>query len=120
VNAIGRRALLELAAGVLTVPSALGGSVAAERWSETIVVNALGGLGDPNLSSSGDPGAPDEWAQGSRVLREAHASGLTGAGLLRRGYSTGRIEKILGQNFVRYRRTSGEARRLRCVWRKSE
>jgi len=53
------------------VPGALAGSAAAVaealspgHWADAIIVNALGGLEDPN------PKPSDE-----RVMREAHASG---------------------------------------------
>jgi membrane dipeptidase len=56
-----RRSFLGLAGAAAVVPA---------HWSDAIIVNALGGLEDPN------PKPSDE-----RVMREAHASGLTAVNL---------------------------------------
>ena len=56
-----RRAFLATAGAAAVVPG---------HWSDSIIVNALGGLEDPN------PKPSDE-----RVMREAHASGLTAVNL---------------------------------------
>ncbi|NKF20922.1 dipeptidase [Solimonas marina] len=72
---IDRRELLTLSAAALTTVAA--GPARARTSSDNpmdnwIIVNALGGLGDPNLP--GDSLVPD---LSPRVLAEAHASGLT-------------------------------------------
>src|SRR3569832_1705227 len=73
---VARRDFLKRAA--LVVPGVLGAAAVARaaaanapgHWAEAIIVNALGGLEDPN------PKPSDE-----RVMREAHASGLTAVNL---------------------------------------
>lgn len=64
---IDRRGFVGLAA-----MTAMAGSVQAEPESAGIIVNALGGLGDPNHPT--DSLVPD---LSPRILAEAHASGLT-------------------------------------------
>lgn len=73
---IDRRALLGGARGLAAAAllpraawaaEAATGDAMGEDW---IVINALGGLGDPNRRGEADPFSP-------RVLAEAHASGLT-------------------------------------------
>jgi membrane dipeptidase len=71
-----RRTFLGLTAGVLAAPAVLAETVTPGQWSNAIVVNALGGVEDPN-PSSGDPDSRDHWTHGSRAMREALASGLT-------------------------------------------
>lgn len=69
---IDRRAMLAGAAG-LAATSLLPGAaqaVAAPDGRKWIIVNALGGLADPNVKDAADPYSP-------RVLAEAHASGVT-------------------------------------------
>jgi len=61
MNTFARRSLLKLAGAVAVVPG---------HWADSIIVNALGGLEDPN------PKPSDE-----RVIRDAHASGLTAVNL---------------------------------------
>jgi membrane dipeptidase len=76
VKEIDRRAFLGLTAGMLTVPAALADGVA--QWHGALIVNALGGLGDPNNPSDDDTDSlRAAWTHGSRVMREALASGLT-------------------------------------------
>jgi membrane dipeptidase len=77
MNPVARRDFLQLTVAALSVPGALAGSAAAVaeapgsgHWADAIIVNALGGLEDPN------PKPSDE-----RVMREAHASGLTAVNL---------------------------------------
>jgi membrane dipeptidase len=64
-----RRSFLALAAAAVAAP-ACARIARADPLAGKIVVNALGGLGDPNIDSEGDPFS-------QRVLAEAHASGLT-------------------------------------------
>lgn len=76
MSTAARRDFLKRAAWV--VPGVLGAATVARaaapgapgHWAEAIIVNALGGLEDPN------PKPSDE-----RVMREAHASGLTAVNL---------------------------------------
>jgi membrane dipeptidase len=77
MNRVARRGFLKLTAASLAVPSAIaastvarGGSASSHHWADAVIVNALGGLEDPN------PKPSDE-----RVMREAHASGLTAVNL---------------------------------------
>jgi membrane dipeptidase len=72
---IDRRDFMALAAGTMALEAASGAIAAPPAEAPVgswIVVNALGGLGDPNHPS--DSLVPD---LGPRVLAEAHASGLT-------------------------------------------
>jgi membrane dipeptidase len=68
---IERRAMLAGAAGLAAtslLPAAVRASVPdGRKW---VIVNALGGLADPNIRDAPDPFSP-------RVLAEAHASGIT-------------------------------------------
>lgn len=68
---IERRAMLAGAAGLAAtslLPAAAHAAVPDSRkW---VIVNALGGLADPNIRDAPDPFSP-------RVLAEAHASGIT-------------------------------------------
>ena len=64
-----RRSFLALAGAVAAAP-ALAKLPSGDPLAGKIVVNALGGLGDPNVEGEKDPFSP-------RVLAEAHASGLT-------------------------------------------
>jgi membrane dipeptidase len=68
---IERRAMLAGAAG-LAATSLLPGAThaAAPDGRKWVIVNALGGLADPNIRDAPDPFSP-------RVLAEAHASGVT-------------------------------------------
>jgi membrane dipeptidase len=76
MNSVARRDFLKRAAWA--VPGVLGAATvvraaapnAPGHWADAIIVNALGGLEDPN------PKPSDE-----RVMREAHASGLTAVNL---------------------------------------
>jgi hypothetical protein len=65
VKEIDRRAFLGLTTGMLTVPEALADGVA--QWNGALIVNALGGLGDPNNPSDDDPDSlRTAWTRGSR------------------------------------------------------
>jgi len=68
---IERRAMLAGAAGLAAtslLPAAAHAAVPdGRKW---VIVNALGGLADPNIRDAPDPFSP-------RVLAEAHASGIT-------------------------------------------
>ncbi len=69
---IDRRAMIAGAAGLAAtslLPSAAFAAAAPDsrKW---VIVNALGGLADPNIRDAPDPFSP-------RVLAEAHASGIT-------------------------------------------
>lgn len=68
---IDRRAMLAGAAG-MAATSLLPGvaRAAAPDGRKWVIVNALGGLADPNIQDAADPFSP-------RVLAEAHASGVT-------------------------------------------
>ena len=68
---IDRRGFIALAAASAAAP-ALAASSMRDPFDDWIIVNALGGLGDPNHPSDGL--VPDF---SPRVLAEAHASGLT-------------------------------------------
>lgn len=61
MSSLARRSFLKLAGAAAVVP---------HRWADAIIVNALGGLEDPNPEPSEE-----------RVMREAHASGLTAVNL---------------------------------------
>ena len=67
-----RRTFLGMAAGTLAAPALAQLPAPAPAAGNGIIVNALGGLGDPN-----DPaeGLVQSWSP--RVLAEAHASGVT-------------------------------------------
>jgi membrane dipeptidase len=63
------------AVGRVGVLAAASETPSVGQWGEAVIVNALGGLGDPNHPDQ------DTWSSGSRVIREAHASGLTAVNL---------------------------------------
>jgi hypothetical protein len=80
-----RRTFLGLTGGVLTMPAAALGrptptpvaeTVVPGRWSNAVIVNALGGVEDPNPDANGKE-LNDEWKHDSRAMRDAQASGLT-------------------------------------------
>ena len=83
--ALDRRAFLALAtAGATCALSGLPALAADERpWSDSIIVNALGGLDNPNVESDSpdptglNPGARKRLRLDERALKDAHASGLT-------------------------------------------
>ncbi len=58
------------------------------RWGAPIIVNALGGLGDPNKPDRDDV---TEWRHDSRVMRDALASGLTAVNVTL-GYVSGDVD----------------------------
>jgi len=64
---MNRREVLALSAAALATPAA----AAPDPIAKMIVVNALGGLNDPNLDD------PDRAAVTPRILKDAHASGMT-------------------------------------------
>jgi membrane dipeptidase len=64
-----RRTFLTLAGAAAAAP-ALAALPGRDPLAGKIVINGLGGLGDPNIQGEDDPYSP-------RVLAEAHASGLT-------------------------------------------
>ncbi|MFT3978096.1 MAG: membrane dipeptidase, partial [Sphingomonas bacterium] len=74
--AIDRRGFVKgaglVAAGAALPARALAATTAADPIRGWIIVNALGGLGDPN-----HPSADSRSSLSPRVLAEAHASGLT-------------------------------------------
>ena len=70
---IDRRAILAGAAGLAAtslLPAAAARAAAAPDSRKWVIVNALGGLADPNIRDAPDPFSP-------RVLAEGHASGIT-------------------------------------------
>lgn len=74
-----------------------------------VIINALGELDDPNAPASVAASgalAPTsaQLTIDERALADAHASGVTAIARLldERGYSSTRIEKILGLNFLNY------------------
>ncbi|QJR03875.1 peptidase M19 [Sphingobium yanoikuyae] len=69
---LDRRNFMGVSAAMLAAGSARAAGVDADPIKDMIVVNALGGLGDPNQPA--DSLVPQF---GPRVLAEAHASGLT-------------------------------------------
>jgi membrane dipeptidase len=94
VTEIDRRAFLGLTAGMLTAPTVLAvtSNVVQGQWSQALIVNALGGLGDPNSRSEDDAASLREaWRHGSRVMRDAFASGLTAVNCTL-GYVAGEME----------------------------
>jgi membrane dipeptidase len=79
---IDRRSFLALTAGTLAFPTAFSKDTPTPpatpgEWREAIIVNALGGLEDPNAQPKPDDGSSGQWLHDGRVIREAHASGLT-------------------------------------------
>src|SRR6267142_6420997 len=92
-STIDRRTFLYLTGGALAGIGGVG-AMTPRQWSDAVIVNALGGLADPNRPASSDTGGQgtnDDWAHGSRVLREAAASGLTAVNLTL-GYVAGEGE----------------------------
>ncbi len=93
---LNRRAFLALTAGSLaarafepgTSDASAPGSGVPRRRGEEIIVNALGGLGDPNKSGQSDY---VDWIPGSRVIRDALASGLTAVNVTL-GYVSGETD----------------------------
>jgi membrane dipeptidase len=75
MSLIQRRTFLGLTAGALAMPAVFAESVAPGRWSKAVIVNALGGIEDPNPAADGQD-LKDEWKHGSRAMRDALASGL--------------------------------------------
>ncbi len=71
---VNRRALLTAAA---TLALRTAAAPASGDRAGMLIVNALGGLEDPNLSESSDGPGGDSSPLKPRVLRDAHASGLT-------------------------------------------
>jgi len=70
---IDRRAILAGAAGLAAtslLPASAARAAAAPDSRKWVIVNALGGLADPNIRDAPDPFSP-------RVLAEGHASGIT-------------------------------------------
>jgi len=65
---MNRREILAFSAAALATPAM---AAAPDPIGRMIVVNALGGLNDPNLDD------PDRAAVSPRILKDAHASGLT-------------------------------------------
>jgi len=80
MSELDRRTFLAMTAAAFAAPAALGQGPALAPWADSIIVNALGGLEDPNPKKS------DE-----RVMRDAHASGLTAVNLTL-GYVFGDME----------------------------
>jgi membrane dipeptidase len=98
MSEIDRRTFLSLTAGALLTPVSFAGDSGIPPpiipgWKNVVVVNALGGLGDPNRapSDTGGQGPDDDWTHGSRVMREAAASGLTAVNVTL-GYVAGEKE----------------------------
>jgi membrane dipeptidase len=105
---LDRRDFLALAASVVAAPAALAAQPAVPRrsaprmtatpWSNAIIVNALGGLENPNSIAPADPGAHTQAVQGfealtldERTVREAHAAGLTAVNVTI-GYVAGNMD----------------------------
>jgi membrane dipeptidase len=136
VSLIDRRGFLSLTAAVLGAPGVFVGasgsaraavarvrearavseSVPVGQWGDAVIVNALGGLGNPNqrpdkgrqsqlvkadlakpaptkmAPAAADPATgDDDWVHGGRVMREAQTSGLTAVNLTL-GYVAGDAE----------------------------
>lgn len=102
MSVLGRRAFLSLTAGALAAPAVFAREVpgaarqvpgaARNEWSDSIIINALGGLADPNArESEGHSNEREQWTHGSRVIREALASGLTAVNLTL-GYVSGDMD----------------------------
>ena len=72
-----------------TAPRVLAEGLKADKWRAAVIVNALGGLEDPNAPDPA-PGA-NSAALDERILREAHASGLTAVNVTI-GYTAGDME----------------------------
>jgi len=110
MSRIDRRSFLALAAGAVTAPASALTAPAQAQWSNAIIVNALGGLEDPNPHAPGPldplgrttsptagptPANPVRTSEqptfDDRVLRDALASGLTAVNLTL-GYVAGDME----------------------------
>ncbi len=80
--------MLALLAASMASPCWLGAEPApssgAARWRNTLIINALGGLDDPNPGAGSEPFS-------QRVLQEARASGLTAVNVTT-GYISGDME----------------------------
>ena len=90
---LARRAFLSLTGGALAGLAQGGARATSGRWGDAVIVNALGGLADPNQppSASVGQGPNDDWAHASRVMRDAAASGLTAVNVTL-GYVAGEEE----------------------------
>lgn len=84
---VNRRAFLTAAAAALAAPRGIVAAPRTEDRHPLLIVNALGGLEDPNRNDSGAQPSPLE----PRVLRDAHASGLS-AVTVTLGYVSGDLE----------------------------
>ncbi len=74
-----REALLLGAAGAVTIaskPAMARASGGADRWRDTIIVNALGGLSNPNRRGEPSPQGRRQPVE-PRVIADARASGMT-------------------------------------------
>jgi membrane dipeptidase len=99
MNDLDRRTFLALAAGAAAAPAVLAAPAAAVGpWSDAIIVNALGGLENPNpgpqkaVPTQANPAPTSEGTfADERILREAHASGLTAVNLTL-GYVAGDMD----------------------------
>ncbi|MFN3524303.1 MAG: dipeptidase [Phenylobacterium sp.] len=82
-NDLDRRRLLALAAAAApALAAAPAARAAASEWKDAIIVDALGGLDDPNIPSSdgsglGEAGPRRRRVLSKRVLDDARASGVT-------------------------------------------
>lgn len=81
-DAIDRRHLLALAAAAPVLAKAGGALAAAGDWTDAVIVNALGGLDNPNTpqtdgSGLGVAGGRKRRVLDARTLKDAHASGVT-------------------------------------------
>jgi membrane dipeptidase len=91
-----RRSFLVLSAAAVAATRTA--AAVGDPWKNTLVINALGGLDDPNphaddvrpTASNPTPAGERDMFE-ERVLREAHASGLTAVNLTL-GYTAGEME----------------------------
>lgn len=74
---VNRRTVLTAAAATLAATGRIACASASAGRQDTLIVNALGGLEDPNLSAPSGGASDDSSPLTVRVLRDAHASGLT-------------------------------------------
>lgn len=105
---MGRRDFLTLAAAIVAAPAALAAQPAVPRraaprmtaapWSNAIIVNALGGLENPNSTAPAAQAPRTQAVQGfealtidERTVHEAHASGLTAVNVTI-GYVAGNMD----------------------------
>jgi membrane dipeptidase len=105
---VNRRYFVSMAVGAAAVPAAFAvqsgdarpePALPAGPWSKAIIVNALGGLENPNpRPAAADAAAPNKAVQGfealsidDRTVREAHASGLTAVNVTI-GYVAGNMD----------------------------